>query len=144
MAAETGRTDVDPTRCGPIERQARGDIANMGPLVGGARATFAEMAFNLASALDRAYGNEAPLAEVVTGSKVLLTIMNEVVKTAHVSSRAEELQEYLSRIGAEAPVGNTPDMGAGNLGRESWHDRPDAGKATDAAPAVRDGRGTGD
>jgi hypothetical protein len=108
----------------------------MGPLVGGARATFAEMAFNLASALDRAYGNEAPLAEVVAGSKVLLTIMNEVAKTANASSKSEELTKWLSEIRATPTVGNPPDVGAADTRRQDRDDLPDAGQAPDAPSAV--------
>lgn len=137
-------SEANLRNCGPIERQARTDVAAMGTLAGGARATYAELAFNLASALDRAYGNEAPLAEVVTGSKVLLAIMNEVAKTAHVSNKSEEFAKYLAELRSEAPVGHAPNVGASDFGRQGWHDRSNAGQAADAASAVRHGRGAGD
>lgn len=138
--------DVDrlPSHCGPIERQARIDVASMGPLTGGARATYAELAFNLASALDRAYGAESPLAEVVTGSKVLLAIMSEVAKTAHASSRSEEFSRFLTSLRPGTLVGDATDVGTSNAGGQGRGHRPDARKTTDAAPADGDGRGAGD
>jgi hypothetical protein len=45
----------DQPTTGRLERQVRTDIASMGTLAGGARASFAEMAYLLAATLDRAY-----------------------------------------------------------------------------------------
>src|SRR5689334_14725386 len=128
---------------GPIEKQAREDVANMGPLTGGARATYAQLAFNLAAALDRAFGEEVPLAEVTTGSKVLLAILGEVAKTAGASSKSEELQKWIRELRSGSLVGDPEDVGTGH-GREAGSSGlADVGEAADAAPALHRGRGAG-
>lgn len=135
-----------PLGIGDIEKQAREDVQNMGPLTGGARATFAKLSFALAAALDRAYADEAPLEKITAASKMLLVLMQEVAKTANASTKAQELERWLQDVGVRTPpaVGDAEDVGKDDVRGQAGDDQSDAGQAADAAPADDRGYRAGD
>src|SRR5690349_23310290 len=130
-----------PAAGGSIEAQARADIAALGSLTGGVRATLAQMAYALARALDAAYLDpDAPLSAITAGSKVLLQLMTEVAKTADASDKSEQFARWLSDVRAGATVGDPTHPEPADDGRQGRDHRADAGQAADAVAAVRGGR----
>jgi hypothetical protein len=116
---------------GALERQVRADIAAMGTLTGGARASLAEMAYLLAAAIDRAcLDPDVALTTVAGANKVLLGILREVSRTADDSSRRDALTKWLT-----AEMGNAAQPGPSDAGREGGGVGAGAGQAADAAPA---------
>ena len=115
---------------GPLERRTREDIAAMGSLSGGARATQAELAYLLAATIDRASLDPDTSPSVIGNlAKVLITALREVTRTADDSSRRDTLTSWLATA-----MGNAPHPGPADAGPQGGHVGPDARPAVHAAP----------
>lgn len=96
---------------GLVEASVRADIAAMGQLTSGVRATMATMSYGLARALDRAHIDpETKPAMIAAINKELRATLAELTRTQSDTTRRDKLSDILSSPDYETPEMST-DLG---------------------------------